>query len=125
MKLPVKSLIQPIMNGPTKPPRLPIELIVAIPAAAAEPDRNMVGMVQSGGFADEMPMLTIVSASTTKTTPVALPEGETGRRQQAGADDVPRPFAGPVRMTSPHHHGEDRHGRQDHVQQANRHRRNA
>src|SRR3984893_2282783 len=72
-KLPVISLIQPIIAGPTKPPRLPIELMVAIPAAAAEPDRNMVGMLHSGGLAALMPMLTRVSAATTDTTEVAAP----------------------------------------------------
>ena len=56
------------MAGPTKPPRLPIELMVAMPAAAAGPDRNRVGMVQSGGLAELMPMLTSVSAHTTDAT---------------------------------------------------------
>src|SRR6478752_8955066 len=64
-KLPVASLIQPIIAGPAKPPRLPIELIVAMPAAAADPDRNVVGMAQSGGFAELMPMLTKARAATT------------------------------------------------------------
>src|SRR6267142_5635637 len=72
-KLPVISLIQPIIAGPTKPPRLPIELMVAIPAAAAEPDRNIVGMLHSGGFAELMPTLTSVSAATTEITDVAEP----------------------------------------------------
>ena len=72
-KLPVWSLIQPIMAGPTKPPRLPIELMVAMPAAAAGPDRNSVGMLHSGGFAEEMPILTSVSATSTATTPAARP----------------------------------------------------
>src|SRR6476659_8019858 len=59
--------------GPTRPPRLPMELIVAMPAAAAEPERNMVGMAQSGGFAELMPMLTSVSAATTDTHDPAVP----------------------------------------------------
>jgi hypothetical protein len=33
--LPVKSLTNPISVGLTKPPRMPIELITAIPVAAA------------------------------------------------------------------------------------------
>src|SRR5712664_210979 len=61
------------MAGPTKPPRLPIELMVAIPAAAAEPDRNIVGILHRGGFAALMPMLTRVSAATTEITDVAEP----------------------------------------------------
>ncbi len=56
------------MAGPTKPPRLPIELIVAMPAAAAGPDRNMGGMVHSGGLHEVMPMFTTVSAATTVNT---------------------------------------------------------
>ena len=40
VKLPVASLIQPIAYGPTKPARLPIELMMAMPAAAAAPERN-------------------------------------------------------------------------------------
>src|ERR1700730_9828840 len=72
-KLPVISLIQPIIVGPTKPPRLPIELMVAIPAAAAEPDRNIVGMLHNGGFAELMPILTSVSANSTASTLPANP----------------------------------------------------
>src|SRR4029077_1860435 len=59
--------------GPANPPRLPIELIVAMPAAAADPDRNMVGMAQSGGFAELMPILTSVSAAITDTQDPADP----------------------------------------------------
>src|SRR4029077_5647262 len=72
-KLPVRSLIQPIIAGPTKPPRFPIELMVAIPAAAAEPDRNRVGMLHSGGFDELMPILTSVSVSRTDSTVPANP----------------------------------------------------
>src|ERR1700730_2719518 len=56
-----------MIAGPANPPRLPIELIVAMPAAAADPDRNIVGIAQSGGFAELMPILTSVSAATTDT----------------------------------------------------------
>src|SRR4051794_9686924 len=59
--------------GPTNPPRFPIALIVAMPAAAAEPDRNMVGMLHRGGFAELIPTLTSVSAITTTTTEPADP----------------------------------------------------
>src|SRR6202521_5396542 len=47
--------------------------MVAIPAAAAEPDRNIVGMLHSGGFAELIPILTSVSASSTATTVPANP----------------------------------------------------
>jgi hypothetical protein len=47
VKLPVASLIMPITDGPTKPARLPIELMMAIPPAAAAPDRKAVGKVQN------------------------------------------------------------------------------
>src|SRR3954469_11570333 len=72
-KLPVRSLIQPIAHGPAKPPRFPIELMVAMPAAAAGPDRNMVGIDHRGGFAALMPTLTTVRAATTATTELATP----------------------------------------------------
>src|SRR5690348_1216323 len=39
-KLPVWPLIHPIMAGPANPPRLPIELMIAMPVAAAGPERN-------------------------------------------------------------------------------------
>jgi hypothetical protein len=47
----VASLTQPMAYGPTKPPRLPIEQINAMPPAAAEPVRNAVGRVQKMGNA--------------------------------------------------------------------------
>src|ERR1700733_11107390 len=48
---PVTSLIQPMAYGPTKPPRLPIEFINAMPPAAAEPVRKPVGRDQKVGTA--------------------------------------------------------------------------
>src|SRR5574338_143029 len=63
MKLPGWSLTQPIIAGPAKPPRLPIELMVAMPVAAAAPDRNRVGMLHSGGLAQLIPTLTSVRAA--------------------------------------------------------------
>src|SRR5579872_3672350 len=49
-KLPVQSLMTPTYQGPKKPPRLPIELIHAMEAAAAVPVRNIDGMAQNGPF---------------------------------------------------------------------------
>ena len=42
-------------NGPKKPARLPTELITAMPAAAAAPDRNAVGSVQNTGSTANTP----------------------------------------------------------------------
>jgi hypothetical protein len=42
-KLPVVSLSQPTAMGPIRPPRLPIELIPAMAAAAAVALRNVEG----------------------------------------------------------------------------------
>src|ERR1700722_11379789 len=49
VKLPVDVLIQPIMNGPTKPPRLPRALMSAMAPAPAAPCRCLVGRVQKMG----------------------------------------------------------------------------
>ena len=49
VKLPVNSRVQPTTDGPTSPPQLPIEMIMAIPAAAARPVRN------DGGIAQKVP----------------------------------------------------------------------
>src|SRR4051812_24528933 len=57
------------MEGPTNPPRFPMELMVAIPAAAAGPDRNSVGIDQSGGLAELIPTFTSVSAATSARRP--------------------------------------------------------
>src|SRR5260370_30888864 len=43
---PENSFSQPIMDGPTKPPTVPMLLMNARPPAAATPVRNRVGMVQ-------------------------------------------------------------------------------
>ena len=44
---PVASFTRPTRYGPTKPPRLPIELISAIPAAAAVPLSSAAGIAQN------------------------------------------------------------------------------
>src|SRR5260221_6772925 len=84
--LPVRSLIQPIIAGPTKPPRLPMALMVAMPAAAAEPDRNMVGMLQSGGFDALIPILTSDRASRTVTI---VPEEPAKKSPAAASRQAP------------------------------------
>ena len=47
-KLPVQSFIKPTYHGPKKPPRLPSELIQAMPAAKPAPARNIGGMAKNG-----------------------------------------------------------------------------
>src|SRR5690349_14664631 len=61
------------MAGPTKPPRLPIELIAAMPLAAAGPDRKSVGMLHSGGLAALMPTLTSTKDVTTAAAVLEIP----------------------------------------------------
>src|SRR5580693_10433685 len=47
-KLPVASFMTPTYQAPKKPPRLPIELIQAMPPASAVPLRNIGGIAQNG-----------------------------------------------------------------------------
>src|SRR3984893_9840636 len=47
-KLPVQSFIKPTYHGPKKPPRLPSELIQAMPTAKPAPVRNIGGMAKNG-----------------------------------------------------------------------------
>ncbi|MNH38739.1 hypothetical protein D3C79_998180 [compost metagenome] len=54
LKLWVASLISPIRNGPVKPPRLPIETIIARPPAAARPVRKVDGIAQNVAWNDRM-----------------------------------------------------------------------
>src|SRR5262245_40492766 len=70
VKLPVASFIQPIAYGPAKPARLPIELITAMPAAAALPDKTAVGSVQNTGSVPNTPQAPMVNATIVK---VGLP----------------------------------------------------
>src|SRR5262249_52787455 len=59
--------MRPIRYGPTKPPRLPNELINAIVAAAAVPLTNMPGIAQHVGSALQMPAAATESANTPST----------------------------------------------------------
>src|SRR5882672_10630934 len=51
-----------MMYGPTNPPRLPIELINAMLAAAAVPVRKIVGSAQNGGGNEYNAMVAIENA---------------------------------------------------------------
>src|ERR1700730_4539472 len=53
--VPVQSRNCPKMLGPKYPPRVPMELIAAIPAAAPAPLRKAVGNVQKTGAKDQNP----------------------------------------------------------------------
>ena len=55
VKLPVACLIQPITNGPTKPPMLPVELMSAMAPAAPAPRRKLAGRVQKIGRMASVP----------------------------------------------------------------------
>ena len=46
VKLPAVSRARPIKQGPRKPPRLPMELIAAIPAAVLAPVRKSDGIAR-------------------------------------------------------------------------------
>jgi hypothetical protein len=55
MKLPVERSRIPASIGPTCPPRFAMELIRAIPPAAAVPERNAGGIAQNGPCAPFTP----------------------------------------------------------------------
>lgn len=61
--LPVNSLTQPISYGPPKPARLPIELINAMPPAAATPLKKAVGRVQNSPNAANPPIAATMRAA--------------------------------------------------------------
>src|ERR1700723_2056956 len=71
--MPNLSLSQPVRNGPRNPPRLPRELITAMPAAALAPERYELGMAHSGALAALTPMLMTVSAKMKATADCATP----------------------------------------------------
>ena len=53
-----------MMVGPTKPPRLPIELISAMPAAAERPPSSCGGMAQKTAASDRNPTWAMVKPKT-------------------------------------------------------------
>src|SRR5690349_17583351 len=62
-------------NGPTKPPRLPIELMTAIETDADSRDRNRVGNAQNGDLNAYRPararLIIAIAATGSATSPVA------------------------------------------------------
>src|SRR5262249_41426427 len=63
-KLLVRLRTTPIRYGPAKPPRLPIELIKASPAAAAVPVKNWDDIAQKGPRLPQMPTAANDNAAT-------------------------------------------------------------
>src|SRR5207253_1343218 len=61
------------MLGPKKPPRLPSELIQAIPEAAAVPVRNIVGIDQNGPLVPYNPAAAIDMPTTDHQLPIVRP----------------------------------------------------
>src|SRR5207245_11510868 len=61
--LPVRSISQPTANGPSQPERFPIELISAMPPAAALPVNSVVGICQNGENALSTPVTPSTSAA--------------------------------------------------------------
>ena len=59
--LPVRSDSAPVAYGAAKPPRLPNELISAIPPAAAAPVRNLGGSAQKMGRALKTPIAAMIT----------------------------------------------------------------
>lgn len=45
---PVFAVMNPTIDGPKNPPRFPTELMIAIPLAAENPDKNSLGIAQKG-----------------------------------------------------------------------------
>ena len=62
--VPVQSKKNPTSDGPTKPPRLPMELIRAIPPAAPVPLRNEAVKAQKGPSAPQMPIAVMAIQAT-------------------------------------------------------------
>src|SRR5258708_30359976 len=63
----------PIYQGPKKPPRLPIELIQAMPAASAPPLRNIGGMAKNGPFEPYKPIAAIDIPTSAHQVPMVMP----------------------------------------------------
>src|SRR3954454_6651906 len=77
--LPLQSLIIGTTFCATKPPRLPTELIAAMPAAAVAPFKKVGGRLQNTGWPEKMPAAAIHSSANL----IALPGMTTLRIRQA------------------------------------------
>ena len=106
---PVASLSKPTTYGPTKPARLPTELIQAIPAAAVDPVSTEVDIAQNGPSEPQMPsaaseMLMSASAGTFVCVLSTKPSAATSAR----AGDVPPPLSVSIGMTTDPDHANRR-----------------
>src|ERR1700722_12041543 len=63
----------PTYQGPKKPPRLPIELIQAMPAASPAPLRNIGGMAKNSPFEPEKPIAAIDIPTSAHQLPIVMP----------------------------------------------------
>lgn len=63
-ELPIRSRTMPISVGLTKPARLPMELMIAAPAIAADPVKTAVGSEQNNGVHVRTPEAVTESAMT-------------------------------------------------------------
>src|SRR4051794_8555432 len=63
----------PTYQGPKKPPRLPIELIQAMPAASPAPLRNTGGIAKNGPFEPEKPIAEIDIPTSAQQVPMVMP----------------------------------------------------
>ena len=66
--VPVDAFKEPTMKGLTKPLSVPIELITAIPPAAADPASIFGGMAQKTGIMANMPAVAMENKATDRNT---------------------------------------------------------
>ena len=89
-----------MMAGEKKPPRLPVQLTRAMPAAAAAPPRKEVGRAQNIGMEVTTPttaMFMPMAARSGLLAPWVHSAKPTAEMRCAGEDDVPAAFAGAVK----------------------------
>src|SRR3954469_17015088 len=82
------SSSQPTMNGPSQPERLPIELMSAMPPAAALPASSVVGSCQNGENALSTPETPTTSAANASAgvfskTPISTKPAAAARHESA------------------------------------------
>jgi len=63
VSLPVKSFTSPNIDGPSQPPRLPTELTMANPPAAAVPVNRALGSAQNAGSTPHWPIVDMMIAA--------------------------------------------------------------
>src|SRR5439155_5156784 len=86
--LPVKSLNHPTANGASQPDKFPIELMSAMPPAAAVPASSVVGICQKGAKALSTPVTPIIRAAKARNgkfskTPIRISPAAAARHESA------------------------------------------